>query len=435
MNPPESLAFLHARQVLTMRGPDRPRVGAELADPGLVEDGAILLRGGRIAAVGTTAEVVRDLPRSPCRVVDLAGRDIVLMPGFVDCHTHPVFWGTREEEYELRIAGATYEEIAAKGGGILNSARRVASASVTQLTGSLLGYCRRFLELGTTTIEAKSGYGLSLDGELKLLRAIREAARRTALDLVPTFLGAHAYPPEFREDHAGYLRLLIGEMIPAVAAEGLARYCDVFCDRGFFSLDEAREILAAARAAGLRPRLHADELSPFGGAELAAEIGAASADHLERISPSGIRAMAKAGVIAGLLPGTAFNLRLEHYPPARDLIAAGVPVALATDFNPGTCFTPNMQLVVAIACTQLRMRPAEALVAATINGAWALDLGQDRGSLEPGKRADVAVMAVANYQQLPYLFGVNHCVETVKDGIPLRGLAFLDDESPEMTKA
>jgi imidazolonepropionase len=357
------------------------------------------------------------------------------MPGFVDCHTHPVFWGTREEEYELRIAGATYEEIAAKGGGILNSARRVASASVTQLTGSLLGYCRRFLELGTTTIEAKSGYGLSLDGELKLLRAIREAARRTALDLVPTFLGAHAYPPEFREDHAGYLRLLIGEMIPAVAAEGLARYCDVFCDRGFFSLDEAREILAAARAAGLRPRLHADELSPFGGAELAAEIGAASADHLERISPSGIRAMAKAGVIAGLLPGTAFNLRLEHYPPARELIAAGVPVALATDFNPGTCFTPNMQLVVAIACTQLRMRPTEALVAATINGAWALDLGQDRGSLEPGKRADVAVMAVANYQQLPYLFGVNHCVETVKDGIPLRGLAFLDDESPEMTKA
>jgi imidazolonepropionase len=419
------LAFLHARQILTMAGPSRPRVGAEMRDVGLLEDGALLLRDGRVTAVGGTAAVERHHPLAGYRVVDLSGRDIVLLPGFVDCHSHPVFWGTREEEYELRIAGATYEEIAAKGGGILNSARRVAEASLEQLTDSLLRYCRYFLAHGTTTLEAKSGYGLSLDGELKLLRAVREATARTPLDLVPTFLGAHAYPPEFRSDHRGYLDLLIREMLPVVAGEGLARYCDVFCDRGFFSIEEGREILTAARSLGLRPRLHADELSAFGGAELAAEIGAASADHLELISPAGIRAMAESGTIAGLLPGTAFNLKLDHYPPARALIDAGVPVALATDFNPGTCFTPNMQIVLSIACTQLRMSPAEALVAATVNGAWALDLGHDRGTLEPGRRADVAVMAVADYRQLPYFFGVNHCVETIRSGQPLKNLAAL----------
>jgi imidazolonepropionase len=418
------LAFINVRQILTMAGPPRPRVGPELRELGLIEDGAVLIRDGKILATGATGAILRDFSPQEFRVIDLRDRPVVMLPGFVDSHTHPAFWGTREDEYELRILGASYEEIATKGGGILNSARRVQRATVDEIRANVLHYSRMFLEHGTTTIEAKSGYGLSFESELKLLRAIAAVRADTPLDFVPTFLGAHAYPVEFRQNHRGYLDQIIGRMLPAVAAERLARYVDVFCDRGFFSVEEAREIIDAAGRLGLKARIHADELAAVGAAELAAEVGAVSADHLEKISPRGIKALAARGVIAGLLPGTAFNLGLEHYPPARKLIDAGVPVALATDFNPGTCFTPNMQLVVAIACAQMRLTPAEALVAATINGAWALELGHDRGSLESGKRADIAVMNCANYRQIPYLFGVNHCVETIVQGRPLRGLAF-----------
>ena len=426
---PEALALIHVRQILTMAGPAGPRRGAEMRELGLIEAGAILIRDGRILAVGPTPTVMRDVNPRECQVIDFRDRPAVILPGFVDSHTHPAFWGTREDEYELRILGASYEEIAAKGGGILNSARRVQQATLEQITANVVRFGRLFLTHGTTTIEAKSGYGLSPEGEMKLLRAIAAARGLLPLDMVPTFLGAHAYPLEFRQNHRGYLDQIIGQMLPAVADERLARYVDVFCDQGFFSVAEAREIIEAARRFDLKARLHADELAAVGAAELAAEVGAVSADHLERISPAGIAAMADRGVIAGLLPGTAFNLGLDAYPPARALIDAGVPVALATDFNPGTCFTPNMQLVIAVACSQMRMTPAEALVAATVNGACALELGHDRGSLEPGKRADLAVMDCANYRQIPYLFGVNHCVETFVQGRPVRELAGFGDRT------
>ncbi|MBN2431420.1 MAG: imidazolonepropionase [Acidobacteria bacterium] len=420
-----NLAILHIHQLLTMAGPARPRVGAEMNGLGLIADGAVILGDGRIRWVGPSSAVPDDLRRQCDRIVDLAGRPLVVLPGFVDSHAHPAFAGTREEEYELRIRGATYEEIAARGGGILNSARRVAQASREQITANILHYAPLFLAHGTTTIEAKSGYGLSVDGELKLLRAIRDAGAHTPLEMVPTFLGAHAYPAEYRDDHRGYLNLIIHDMLPRVAAEKLAVFCDVFCDRGFFSVAETAEILEAAARFGLRPKIHADELAPFGAAELAARLNAVGADHLEKISPAGIRAMADQRTVAGLLPGTAFNLALEHYPPARALIDGGVPVALATDFNPGSCFTLNMQLILAIACTQMKMSPAEALTAATINGAHALDQGDRLGSLEPGKAADLAVMDCADYRIIPYFFGVNHCVETIKGGRPMNGFAFL----------
>lgn len=419
------LAFVHVKQLLTLAGPARSRTGAELENLGLVEDGAVLIRQGRILSAGPSAKIFHECSPRDFTVIDLNGRDLVMMPGFVDAHTHPAFAGTREEEYEMRIKGASYEEIAQKGGGILNSARRVRQASGEDIRRNILHFARIFLDHGTTTIEAKSGYGLSLEGELKLLQAIRDARRDTPLDMIPTFLGAHAYPAEYRSDHRLYLNEIIHRMLPAVADGQLAVFCDVFCDRGFFSLEETREIIEAARRHGLKARIHADELSSFGAAELAAELEAISADHLEKISPRGIKAMAAAGTMAGFLPGTAYNLKLEQYPPARPLIEAGVAIALATDFNPGTCFTPNMQLILSIACTQLRLTPAEAITASTINGAWALDLGKDRGSLEPGKRADIAIMACPDYRTIPYLFGINHCVETIKDGFPVRGLAFL----------
>lgn len=422
-----NLAFIHVRQIATMAGPRRARTGREMEELGLLEDGALFIRNGRIAGVGRTETAIREFSPRDFTIVDLRGRDIVMTPGFVDCHTHPAFCGTREEEYEQRIQGVSYEEIAQKGGGILNSAKRVHRASQAEIERNILCFSRLFLEYGTTTIEAKSGYGLSLEGELKLLRAIREAGRSTPLDLVPTFLGAHAYPLEFKNNHRGYLDEIIQKMLPAVAVEKLARFCDVFCDRGFFSLAETREILSAASRLGLRPKIHADELAAFGAAELAVEMGAIGADHLEQITPRGIKAMAAGRTVAGLLPGTAYNLALEAYPPARQLLAAGVPVALATDFNPGSCFTLNMQLILSIACTQMKLTPAEGLTAATINGAWALDLGDDRGSLEVGKRADIALLACPSYKYIPYFFGVNHCVETIKNGIPLRGLSGLPE--------
>ncbi len=417
--PPRTRALVHIRQLLTLRGENGPRKGRALDDVGAVRDGALIVLGERLLACGPTDEVMRAYP-DVHSVTDLSGKPYLVMPGFVDSHAHPAFWGTREAEYELRVRGATYAEIAEQGGGILNSAGRVSTASRKAIADQVVRFAGVFLAHGTTTLEAKSGYGLSAENELKLLRAIRDASAQTPLHLVPTFLGAHAYPAQFRDNHRGYLDELIGKMLPVVAEEGLAEFCDAFCDQGFFSVEETREIFTEARRLGLRLRLHADELAAVGAAELAAELGALSADHLENVSDEGIAAMARAGTVAGLLPATAFNLGLDHYPPARKMIEAGVAVCLATDFNPGTCFTPNMQLVLSIACAQMRMTPAEAIAAATVNGAWALGLGGDRGVLESGKRADFIVMECDDYRMIPYLFGVNHCRETFKNGVPLR---------------
>lgn len=408
------LLVRHVRQLLTLAGPEGPRAGKAMDSLGVIEDGAVLMDGGRIVAVGKTDEVERHAVAE--QVIDGRETPFIALPGFVDSHTHPIFAATREEEYDLRARGATYLEIARAGGGIRSSVRKVRQASKEQLVENALPYLGQFLAHGTTTIEAKSGYGLSGPDEIKMLEAIRDLQSRTPLTIVPTFLGAHDVPDEYRERRSEYLDLLINEVLPEVARRELAVFCDVFCDVGFFSVEESRRVLEAGRAHGLRVKVHAEELGPSGGADLAAECGATSADHLEHLTDAGIDRMRRAGVIATLLPGTALNLGLKQYPPARRLVEAGVPVALATDFNPGTCFSPNLQLMIAVACAQMKLTPAEAITAATINGAYALGFGDRLGSLEPGKAADLVLLNLTDYRQLPYYFGVNHCARVVKNG-------------------
>src|SRR5438876_1175462 len=410
------LLLKNIAQVATLRGGPVPRCGPAMADIGIVENGAILIRGQHIQWVGDARDLQK--PGEDRQTIDGAGLELLALPGFVDSHTHPIFAGTRAQEYELRCLGKTYQEIAASGGGIQASVRQVRAASQAQLVQAAERFFYRFLEHGTTTIEAKSGYGLSLQDELKILEAIAELKHRSRLETVPTFLGAHAIPEERKNSREEYVRQIIEEMIPRISKDGLASYCDVFCDDGYFTVEEGREILTAAKRAGLGLRVHAEELGHSGGARLAAELGARSADHLEWIDDQDIEAAKRAGTVATLLPGTAFNLGLRHYPPARKLIAAGVPVALGTDFNPGSCFTLNMQLILSIACSQMGMTPAEAITAATINGAYSLGLSDRLGSIEEGKQADIVLMDVGDYRELPYFFGVNHCVVTIKRGIP-----------------
>jgi imidazolonepropionase len=409
------LILKNITQVVTLQG-DSPRKGNAMSDLGIIENGAILVRGERIVWVGPA----RNLPVSEAgvqyEILDGVGLDLIALPGFVDSHTHPVFAGTRVQEYDLRCRGKTYQEVAAAGGGIAASVRQLRAATTDQLVERAERYFRQFLSHGTTTIEAKSGYGLSLEDEIKMLEALARLRGRSRLEVIPTFLGAHAVPEEFRDNRREYVRRVVEEMIPRVAQDGLAQFCDVFCDHGYFSVPEARTILQAARRAGLELRIHADELGHSGGARLAAELRTRSADHLEWIDDRDIDALAKAGTVATLLPGTVVNLGLQRYPPARKLIDAGVPVALATDFNPGSCFNLNMQLVLALACSQMKMTPAEAITAATVNGAYSLGVADRLGSLEQGKQADIVLMDVADYRELPYFFGVNHRVATVKKG-------------------
>jgi imidazolonepropionase len=403
-------------QIVTLRGGPAPRCGSAMSELGIIENGAILIRAERIVWVGPTRELPRHEIDPYSETVDCAGLDLVALPGFVDSHTHPVFAGTRAHEYEMRSRGKTYQEIAAAGGGIRASVRQLRAATQGQLEDRAERYFQEFLTHGTTTIEAKSGYGLNLEDEIKSLQVLASLHGRSRLEVVPTFLGAHDVPDELRGARSEYVRSIVEEMIPRVAREGLAQFCDVFCDAGYFSVAEARAILTAARQAGLKIRLHADQLSHSGGTRLAAELKAASADHLEWIDDNDIEALRTAGTVATLLPGATFNLGLSRHAPARRLIDAGVPVALATDFNPGSCFTLNMQIILSIACSQMRMTPAEAITAATINGACALGLGDRLGSLEEGKQADIALMNVPDYLEIPYFFGVNHCVMTIKKG-------------------
>jgi imidazolonepropionase len=400
-------------QLVTLAGPPRPRVGAEMRELGIINNGALLVREGMIVAVGNAAEVDRQAGPNVVRVD--AGNSVV-MPGFVDPHTHPVFAGTREDEYEMRAAGLSYQHIASQGGGIRSTVRKTRAASEDQLFEMALPRARWLLEHGTTTVEAKSGYGLTIDDELKILRVIARLNADTPLELIPTFLGAHEIPDEYRDAREVYIRLVIDEMLPRVASEALARYCDVFCESQVFTVEESRQVLARARALGLGVRLHAEQLSLSGGARLAAELGAATADHLEWVDAEGITALRQAGVIAVLLPGAVFNLGLTRYAPARAMIEADLPVALATDFNPGSSPTPSMQMILSIACTQMRMTPAEAITAATINAAYSVDRGSAIGSLEVGKQADVVVFDCRDYRQIPYLFGINHARVVIKAG-------------------
>jgi imidazolonepropionase len=414
----DELLITNTAQLVTLAGPPRPRLGAELGELAIIRDGALLVRGDTIAAVGASSEVAAQAGPSAERL-DAGGR--VVMPGFVDAHTHPVFAGSREDEYEMRAAGSTYQEIAARGGGIRATVRRTRAASEDELFHMALPRVGWLLEHGTTTVEAKSGYGLTLEDELKILRVIRRLNQGTPLTLVPTFLGAHEIPDEYRGEAAGerradYLRLLIDEMLPRVALERLARFADIFCESHVFTVAEARHILARAKQLGLGLRLHAEQLTLSGGGRLAAELGATTADHLEWIDDDGIRLLAAAKVAAVLLPGAVFNLGLARYAPARRMIEAGVSVVIATDFNPGSSPTPSMQMALSIACTQMHMTPAEAITAATVNAAYTLDLGHRVGSLEVGKQADVVIFDVTDYRQIPYFFGINHALVTVKAG-------------------
>ena len=343
-------------------------------------------------------------------------RGSVVMPGFVDPHTHLVFAGSRVGDYEKRLQGKTYEEIARAGGGIRLSARRVRQASVNSLVRQAEGFLKQFAAHGTTTLEVKTGYGLAVTQELKLLEAIRRLRQTSDLELVPTLLAAHALPPEYAARPDAYIETVVRELIPTVARKKLAEFIDCFCDRGAFSVEHCRRVLAAGKRQGLIARLHAEQLTRTGASRLAVEVEAASADHLDKVSAADIRALARSEVVATLLPGANFHLGLKTYPPARKLIEAGAIVALATDFNPGTSPTPNMQFILSVACSALRMMPAEAISAATINAAYALRRADRLGSLEPGKQADLIVMDVGDHREIPYYFGVNHCRMTVKAG-------------------
>jgi imidazolonepropionase len=385
-----------------------------MRDPGVLRDGAVLVRDGHIAAVGPRRRVARLSEARGAKKLDLGGR--VVLPGLVDSHTHLIFAASRAAEYEQRIAGATYEEIARRGGGILSTVRALRRAKPDALKTRALAALRQFAAHGTTTLEAKSGYGLDAKTELATLRLLRELHQEQPLDIHSTFLGAHAVPPEFRGRTDAYIEFLVRTLIPRVALSGLAEFCDVFCDRGAFTVAQARRVLTVGRACGLVPRLHAEQLARTGAARLAVELDAASADHLEKINPADIRALASSNVVATLLPGCCFYLGLAHYAPARKLLAAGAVVALASDYNPGTSPTLSLPMVMSLACTQMRMTPAEAIAAATINAAYSLRRHTHIGSIEVGKYADLAIFDVEDYREIPYYFGVNHCVMTIKRG-------------------
>jgi imidazolonepropionase len=400
----KTLAVLHASQLVTVAGPKRPRIGAELGELSIIPDGAMLVLDGAIATVGTSDEIARQIP-GDAEVVDATGR--VVLPGFIDAHAHPVFAGNRVDEFEMRAKGATYEEIAAAGGGIHSTVRKTRAASEDELVAQAQKHALWFLQAGTTTVEAKSGYGLTVEDEMKILRVIRRLNTETPVEFVPTFLGAHAIPDEFRGAPTQYVALVIHKMLPRVVEERLAESCDIFCERGYFDIAESEKILRAAQEYGLRLRMHVDQLTNSGGAFLAARLHAATADHLEQANAAEIAALAEAGVQPVLLPGSVYALGKSRYPRAREMIEAGLAVVLATDFNPGSSPTPSMQMVMSLAATQMKMTPPESVTAATINAAYSLNRGDKIGSLEVGKRANFVIYDCADYRELAYYFGVS----------------------------
>ncbi len=408
-----SLAVINCSQLVTLAGPARARAGAELRELGIINNGGLLVNDGRIQAVGSREDVEPAIT-SQFEVVDAGGR--IVLPGFVDAHTHAVFAGTRAGEFEERTLGATYQEIAARGGGIHATVNATRAASPDSLLAAGKRYANWFLRNGTTTVEAKSGYGLTVADEVKILRAIRQLDSETPLRYVPTFLGAHSIPAEFRSRRDAYIALIIDEMLPRVAKERLADFCDVFCEENVFTTDESWKILSAARCHGLGLRIHADQLSLSGGAKLAAELETKTADHLEHTDTAGIEAMKRAGVQPVLLPGSVYALGSNRYPAAREMIDAGLAVVLATDFNPGSSPTPSMPMILSIAATHMKMTPAEAITATTINAAYSLNQGKEIGSLEPGKIADFVIHDTGDYRDLSYFFGIEHAWRVFSEG-------------------
>lgn len=420
-NAPGPLFLTNVGQLLTLRsvsanpGPRRP---PDLKDLGIIEDGAVLGLGGKIVSVGTTKQALRDpwVKKHRKRITEIDCSGKVVLPGFVDSHTHPVFVGPRLVDFEKRIEGASYEEIAAAGGGIRSSLEAVRKAAKSALAAKIGSTLEEMAAHGTTTVEAKSGYGLTVESELKSLEAIRDAASRWPGTVIPTLLGAHVVPKEFQGCSQQYVEIVCKDMIAQAARRKLAHFVDVFCDKGAFSSDETEQIFAAAEQHGLSVRAHMGQLSetvlrPF------LRFNPASFDHMDHVNEDDIPQLAKRDTVATFVPGANYFLGLKEYPDARRLIDAGVPVALATDYNPGTSPTMSMPMAMSLACTQMNMSPAEAIAAATINGAWALRVAHCKGSIEPGKDVDLAVFEAEDYRAIPYWFGANRCVMTVLNGV------------------
>ncbi|HHE37254.1 MAG TPA: imidazolonepropionase [Candidatus Cloacimonetes bacterium] len=406
------MIIYNANELLTLKGKKQPRTGKEMDEVSIIENGAIAIKDSKIIAVEETSNIFEKYNSD--QKIDASNK--VVMPGFVDPHTHPVFVHTRENEFEMRIKGKSYVEISQSGGGIRSSIQAVRETSEDELFELSKKRIQRIIANGTTTIEAKSGYGLSTESEIKMLKVIRRLNEEFPIDIIPTFLGAHEFPTEYNDNRAEYIRILKKEMMSEVRRQKLAEYCDIFTEKHVYSIEQSREILTHARKLGFKIRMHADEIEPIGGAELAAEVGAVSADHLGATSDEGIKAMRDAGVIATLLPGTIFSLGMKNYARARAMIDSGLPVALATDFNPGSCNCDSMQFIITLACLQMKMTVAEAITAATINAAYSLEMGDKTGSLEVGKKADILIMDMPTYKYLPYHFGSNNVEIVIKDG-------------------
>lgn len=401
-------------QVVTAAGHDGPVAGENMNELEVLENGCVAVKGEQIVAVGLEDKVMSEVQiTDKTRIIDAT--DKVVTPGLIDSHTHFIFGGSREDEFVMRIQGASYMEIMEAGGGILNTVRATRAASLEELKE--LGRKRLdwMLKMGTTTVESKSGYGLNLEAELKQLQASYELNQEHPMDIVNTFLGAHAWPEEYKDDHEGYIKVIIEEMLPKVKEAGLAEFCDVFCEKGVFSIEETREIMLAAKEMGFDLKLHADEMTSLGGAELAAELRAVSAEHLLMISDEGIDAMRDKGVMAVLLPATAFTLR-KPYAPVQKMMEAGLPFALATDFNPGSSPTPSLPLAMTIACLYMQLTPEAVFNAVTINAAYALKRADQIGSIEVGKQADLVIFDIDSYRKIPYFYGVNLVDKVIKKG-------------------
>ena len=415
--PTATLLVEHARELATLAGSDGPRRGELQAELGLIEDGAVAAGAdGRIVAVGSSDEVRASVELTPeARVLDASGHAVV--PGFVDPHTHSIFGGDRADEFVQRLQGADYLEILRAGGGILNTVRATRAATDAELLQRARADLHWMAARGTTTVEIKSGYGLNRETELRMLRIARAlSTARDAPRVVATLLAAHAVPPEFQGDADGYVTEVCDEIIPLVAQEGLARFCDVFCETGVFSVEQSRRVLEAGRARGLAPKLHAEQKTHFGGTRLGVELGAVSIDHLEYTSEDDLIALANSDSTGVLLPGAAFMLREARQAPARRMVELGVPVALATDYNPGTCPIRSMPLLIGLACLRLGLTPAEALVAATINAAHAIRMHASVGSLEVGKYADLLILRFSSHTHIAYRFGENPVQTVIRGG-------------------
>lgn len=407
------LIVIHASELLTLRGPRRARAKAEMSELSIVQDGAVAVSDGVIVDVGKTDSVLREHGSTGAEIIDAKGS--VVMPGFVDPHTHLVYAGSREFELELKAKGKNYMEIMQEGGGIYRTVKDTRAATSLELLDQSALRLESMLAHGSTTIEAKSGYGLDKEVELRMLETVNALAERSPVSLVPTFLGAHAVAPEFKDQSDQYIEFVISEVLPEVSRRKLAEFCDVFCEKGVFTVDQSRKVLLAAKELGMKLKLHADEIHSSGGAELSAEVGAVSADHLAKPSDDGIMAMARKDVIGVLLPAAPYASMSKEYADGRRLIDLGVPIALGTDLNPN-CWNESMQFTISLACHKMRMTPAEAITASTMNSAAALGLEKKVGSLEHGKKADIIVLDTPKHAHIPYKFGTNLCSCVVKDG-------------------